>query len=121
MHTDHQFEIQFCESILKRCPDDIETIEMLANFYTKSGRIADGLRLDERLVLLAPANPTNHYNLACSLSLSHRYEDALNALRKALDKGYCDFRWIREDPDLKNLQSDPRFHRLLDEFKTTKH
>jgi hypothetical protein len=33
------------------------------------GRIADGLKMDRRLVKLQPANPTAHYNLACSLAL----------------------------------------------------
>ena len=45
---------------------------MLGGLYTKQGRIADGLKMDRKLVRLRPDNATAHYNLACSLALSRR-------------------------------------------------
>ncbi|MFM7112108.1 MAG: tetratricopeptide repeat protein, partial [Planctomycetota bacterium] len=61
--------------------------------------------------------PLSHYNLACSYALLDRCDQAIECLRKALEIGYRDFRYIREDHDLNNLRRDPRFETLLLEFE----
>lgn len=94
---------------------------MLANYYTAAGQIAEGLEVDEKIVRLSPANPTAHYNLACSLALSNRLEDAVSSLRTALNKGYTEFDWMLKDPDLRILHQDPLFRKLLNEFKIEQH
>lgn len=120
MSDTFQFEIDFCRSILKRDGKDLDTLEMLAGYYTKAGRIDEGLELDRKLVRLDPDNAVSHYNLACSLALKKRSRAAMNALRKALEKGYRDFNWIMQDPDLSNLQEEPSFVALLSEFQLQK-
>jgi hypothetical protein len=115
---DPAFEIGFYESILRRDPRYVEVIEILGGLYTKAGRIADGLRMDRRLVRLQPENPTAHYNLACSLALCRRPTAALRSLRQAVDLGYRDFKWMLHDPDLESLKRRPSFIELLDQLKT---
>ena len=88
-------------------------IAILGGLYTKQGRIADGLKMDRKLVRLRPDNPTAHYNLACSLALSRRPREALDALERAIDLGYDDADWMRQDPDFKGLQHHPAFEKLL--------
>ncbi len=114
---DHEFEIQFFESVLKREPRFPTVIEILGGLYTKHGRIADGLRMDRRLVKLLPDNATAHYNLACSLALSKRKADALRSLRQAIELGYDDADWMEQDPDLEALKDDPAFIALLEKLK----
>ena len=87
---DPAFEIGFYESVLRRDPKYTEVIEILGGLYTKTGRIADGLRMDRRLVRLMPRNATAHYNLACSLALSKRPSDAIRSLARAVELGYND-------------------------------
>lgn len=113
MGRDLEFEIEFYEGILKRAPKYIDVIEILGGLYTKKGRVDDGLRMDRKLVRLMPDNPTAHYNLACSLSLKRRKADAIRALEKAIDFGYNDYEWMRDDPDLSSLQEHPAFKNLL--------
>jgi tetratricopeptide (TPR) repeat protein len=110
---DPEFEISFFESVLRRSPGYADVIEILGGLYTKNGRIADGLRMDRRMVRLQPENATAHYNLACSLALSGRKADALRALRQAVDLGYADLAWMMKDADLKELREHPAFTRLL--------
>ena len=69
---DNDFQIKFYEGVLRRNPADREVIELLGGLYTKEGRVDEGLRMDRRLVRLAPENPIAHYNLACSLALKRR-------------------------------------------------
>src|SRR5256885_13445854 len=53
---DPAFEISFYESILRRDSRYTEVIELLGGLYTKTGRIADGLKMDRKLVRLLPKN-----------------------------------------------------------------
>ncbi len=101
---DNEFQIKFYEGILRHNPGDREVIELLGSLYTKEGRIDEGLRMDRKLVRLAPQSPIAHYNLACSLALKRRKADAMRALRRAVEMGYRDLDWLREDPDLASLR-----------------
>ncbi len=114
---DPQFEIEFFEAIYRRCPDYTEVVGLLGGLYTKVGRVADGLRMDRKLVKLEPDNATAHYNLACSLALCKKRPDALRSLRKAVSLGYDDLDWMQQDPDLEILKADPEFRKLLRKLK----
>ncbi len=114
---DPEFEMRFFESVLSRDSTYTEVIEILGGLYTKHGRIADGLRMDRKLVKLQPANATAHYNLACSLALSRRKRDALRSLRQAIALGYSDYDWMLQDPDLEELKKHPNFVALLAQLK----
>jgi len=118
-HTkaDPQFEIEFFEAIHRRCPDYTEVVGLLGGLYTKVGRIADGLKMDRKLVKLEPDNATAHYNLACSLALCKKRPDAIKSLRKAVSLGYKDVDWMLQDPDLEILKNDPEFQQLLGQLK----
>lgn len=110
---DPEFEIRFFESVLRRDSTYADVIEILGGLYTRQGRVADGLRMDRKLVKLQPRNATAHYNLACSLALSKRKTDALRELRQAVELGYRDFDWMQQDPDLEALKHHPGFQALL--------
>ncbi|HTO03105.1 MAG TPA: hypothetical protein VL069_05350 [Opitutus sp.] len=114
---DHEFEIHFFESVLKRDPAYTDVIEILGGLYTKHGRVADGLKMDRKLVRLLPTDATAHYNLACSLALVKRKAEALRSLRQAVELGYRDFDWMQQDPDLEGLKNHPLFRALLDHSK----
>jgi hypothetical protein len=114
---DTAFEISFFESVVRHDPGCVEVIEILGGLYTKLGRIADGLRMDRKLVRLQPWNPTAHYNLACSLALSKRNADALRSLRHAVVLGYRDFEWMSHDPDLQGLKRSPEFGAIVAQLK----
>lgn len=114
---DYEFDIRFYESVLQRDPGYTAVIELLGELYTKHGRIADGLKMDRKLVKLLPENPTAHYNLACSLALSKRKNAALRALQDAIALGYDDADWMQQDPDLEVLKHHPEFIALLGKLK----
>jgi tetratricopeptide (TPR) repeat protein len=115
--SDPQFEIEFYEAVHRRCPDYTEIVSLLGGLYTKVGRVADGLKMDRKLVRLDPANATAHYNLACSLALCKKRPAALQSLRKAVSLGYDDVDWMLQDPDLETLKHAPEFQALLGQLK----
>jgi tetratricopeptide (TPR) repeat protein len=111
------FELDFFGGILQRCPDYIDVLRVMGTLLTLKGRYTDGLQIDKRLVQLRPTDSLAHYNLACSYALLKRSDQALKTLRRAVELGYRDFRYMREDRDLDSIRHDPRFRQLLREYE----
>ena len=111
------FELDFFEAILQRNPEFVDVLRVHGNNLTLKGRYSDGLKIDRRLVELRPHDALAHYNLACSYSLLKKIDLSLRALRKAIELGYHDFRYMREDKDLAAARKDPRFRQLLRAFE----
>lgn len=111
------FELEFFGRILERLPDYVDVLRVMGNYLTLKGRYAQGLVIDKRLVQLRPRDPLAHYNLACSYALLKRPDQALRTLRQAIELGYRDFRYMREDHDLDSIRQDPRFRQLLREYE----
>jgi len=110
------FELEFFGGILERHADYVDVLRVMGNNLTLKGRTKDGLEIDRRLVRLRPHDALAHYNLACSYALTRRTEAALQALRRAVELGYRDFRYMRQDHDLDAIRNDPRYRQLLQEF-----
>ena len=110
---DIEFEIDFFENILKDAPDFIEALTAIGDLYTKAGYWQKGLEIDVKLTKLRPEDPLVFYNLACSYALLNQTRSALAALSRAIDLGYNDFQYLREDPDLENLLKDEQVRAFL--------
>ena len=115
--TQIDFELDFFGGVLARQPDYVDVLRIMGNLLTLKGRFAEGLQIDKRLVQLRPGDALAHYNLACSYALLKRPEQSLKTLRRAVELGYRDFRYMREDHDLDSIRHDPRFRQLLREYE----
>jgi tetratricopeptide (TPR) repeat protein len=113
-------QIQFMEGLVRRDPRYVEALQLLGDNYTKRGRYNEGLTVDERLAQLEPENPLVFYNLACSYSLTDQCDRAADAIEKALDLGYRDFKWLAKDPDLRKLRDHPRYEPIREMIKQLK-
>ena len=111
------FEIDFFSGVLEHKPDYVDVLRVMGNNLTLKGRYSQGLVIDRRLVQLRPNDPLAHYNLACSYALMKRPDLSITTLRQAIELGYRDFRYIREDHDFDSIRQDPRFRQLLREFE----
>jgi tetratricopeptide (TPR) repeat protein len=115
--TQLDFELGFFTKILELNDGYVDVLRAHGNNLTLKGRISDGLDIDRRLIQLRPTDPLAHYNLACSYSLLKKPEMALKTLRKAVELGYRDFRYMREDRDLDAIRHDPRFRQLIRDYE----
>ena len=111
------FELDFFSGVLGRNPDYVDVLRIMGNLLTLKGRFAEGLQVDKRLVQLRPGDALAHYNLACSYALLRRSDLCIKILRRAVELGYRDFRYMREDHDLDAIRHDPRFRQLLREYE----
>jgi tetratricopeptide (TPR) repeat protein len=113
------FELDFFAGILVRHADYVDVLRILGNLLTLRGRLTEGLEVDKQLVRLRPRDALAHYNLACSYALLKRPDQSLKILRRAVELGYRDFRYMREDHDLDSIRHDPRFRQLLREYENS--
>jgi alpha-beta hydrolase superfamily lysophospholipase len=63
-----------------------------------------------------PGTPVPWYNVARAQARLGRTDDALRALRRALDEGFADEESLRTEPDLAPLRGDARFRSLTGRF-----
>jgi tetratricopeptide (TPR) repeat protein len=105
-------EILFLEGLIRRDLNYVEALQILGDDYTRRGRYAEGLKIDERLAKLRPEDALVHYNLACSYSLTVQLDLAIETLETAINLGYRDFKWMSQDPDLENLREHDAYKRI---------
>ena len=108
------FEVGLSRAVLESNPRDARALEMLGQALTRAGKHDEALEADLRLADLRPKDPIAFYNLACSYSNLENLDAAFDALRRAFDLGYRDYRHLLRDPDLENVRRDRRFKSLLD-------
>ena len=109
---DLDVEIGFLEGLVSRDPNYVEALQLLADDYTRRGRINDGLRVDHQLKSLRPGDPEVLFNLACSLCLVGEPGPAIDELLRAVEAGYWDLEWMLQDPDLAAARRHPDFRRV---------
>lgn len=115
--TQVDFELDFFGHILSRHPEFFEGLRVHASNLAQKKRFNESLQMERRIIQMRPGDALAHYNLACSYALLDQSELALGTLRKALELGYRDFRFIHQDHDLDSVRKDPRFRKLIREFE----
>jgi len=108
-----RFEVALLEAQAAQRPDDLAALRALAYAYSAAGRHQDALRADVRLVAMAPEDPGLRYDLACSLALVGRPDDALDELDRAVRLGFRERELLLADADLDSIRTHPRFALLL--------
>ena len=111
-------ELRFLERVAQRLPSDPGVLKPLADLYTSSGLLEEGLSIDRKLVQLCPNESEVWYNLACSYALIHDKNAALHALETAVKRGYRDREWMCKDEDLDSLRDEARFQKLLKDVES---
>lgn len=110
------FQIRILEAALKGNPDDFNVLFALGNAYTQAGRYDEGLAVDRKLTQMKPDNAVVHYNLACSLSLLERVDEALDELGVSFELGYREYNHVLSDPDLERVRRSDRFSELIERY-----
>jgi tetratricopeptide (TPR) repeat protein len=111
-----EFEIDFYDRVAQRNPSYVQVLRCLSELLARKGLYERSLTVDRRLVTLLPDDCLARYNLACSLAMSRRTSEAIDELRRAIERGYCDFGYLEVDSDLDALREDPAYRALLREY-----
>lgn len=81
------------------------------------GRDKEALEWQDSLAAKFPDEPGTYYDEACLYSRMGRTEDAVKALKTALECGYNNFRHIADDDDLDPVRNIPEFVSLVEKYK----
>ncbi len=96
-------------------PDLSEPHYNLGIFWFSKGDMQQALVHFTRAVTLNPdGNPSAYYNLACVYSRMNAPDKSFDWLKKAIEKGYRNWKAIRSDPDLENLRQVNRYWNEID-------
>jgi eukaryotic-like serine/threonine-protein kinase len=96
-------------------PRDSRTLELLGLSYAKKGDSTRGLDFIRRAREIDPHANELMYNEGVIRALAGQKAEALDGLRQAFQHGYP-VEQAKNDPELRGLQADPQFDRLLKEF-----
>ncbi len=107
------FDIDFFEKLLARNGESVEVLRVLGELVSKKGLVHRAVEIDRHLVERLPKDFLARYNLACSLALAGRPDEAMKSLSKAILLGYDDLAHLEVDPDLDSLRERPDFRALL--------
>ncbi|MBU1701074.1 MAG: redoxin domain-containing protein [Candidatus Eisenbacteria bacterium] len=104
-------------------PLDDATIQSMRNASRLGYAAIEKGDLDSALVQfaevarLAPSSPNAQYDIACAQAIANHPDEAIAALQKAADKGYSDWQWVNEDPDLIKLRDHADWEALITKMK----
>jgi serine/threonine protein kinase/Tfp pilus assembly protein PilF len=104
--------LKLMEDRLELNPDDARAANLAAAFLARLGDLSKAVEYADRSLAIDPEDPMLLYNVACTYVALNRYDDAMNCLERAVDKGFGHKEWIDHDPDLDPLRPNMRFQAL---------
>jgi serine/threonine-protein kinase len=90
-----------------------EPVGMLARAYAASGRKEDANKLLGQLRDMSKRQYVSSYLIAVTYALLGEKDAAFERMEKAYDERAAGLAWLKVDPELDSLRSDPRFQNLL--------
>ena len=88
--------------------------------YRKLGQYERAIKDYNRAIRLDPDDAENYYNKACCCALQNKAKQACKWLQLAIERGYNNWKHIREDKDFDNIRKESCFINLLEEAEKTK-
>ncbi|HTR35237.1 MAG TPA: protein kinase [Bryobacteraceae bacterium] len=111
--------IELAYKALKVNPKDALSMGFLAVYYAKDGDSRKGLDFIRRARTIDQNDTQLMYFEAVIDAIANQQPEALRSLRAALEKGYP-AEMAKIDPDLKSLEGNPDFGKLIAEFTRKK-
>lgn len=105
--------VKVVERHLKWNPDDVRALLLGAGSLIALGETERAEEWMQRAMQIDPDDPIALYNLACNYATLNKVEEALDYLERAAEIGTVSEDWMRNDEDLQNLRSHPKFKAIL--------
>jgi non-specific serine/threonine protein kinase len=106
-------EKEVLELQLRQFPDDVRARILLAADLANLGQPEEAVLHVRIAVAMRPTDSNVLYNAACTYGSLAMKADALEMFQRCIKSGYSNSAWAINDPDLKILQDDPEFKRLV--------
>jgi tetratricopeptide (TPR) repeat protein len=107
----------YCRRSLTLNPRFAPGYILLGALLKKPGCLEESVSACKKAVLLDPECTAAYYDLACYYSLLSKCEQSLTAIEMALCKGFADYDWLLQDPDLEAMRQLPEFKILIQSYR----
>jgi len=98
---------------LSHDPDSAQAIYGIAFILAHRGKLDEALNLMMKLSTARPGDPLVDYNIACLYSKQGKADEAVDYLKKAIGKGFKNWKTIMTDPDLENIRITESYKRNI--------
>jgi len=114
-HAAYEKAISLAYKELQTNPQDADVMDHLAQYYAKTGDPSQATAFIHRARALQPNSMDHLYTEAQIDAILGKKSEAIALLRTAFQRKYP-ANYAASDPDLKNLQNDPEFQKLLAQY-----
>jgi serine/threonine protein kinase/Flp pilus assembly protein TadD len=94
-------------------PDDGRVHMMYALALVRAKRIEDAKRVAKKALNLSPDDAIMMYNASCFYTMIGEKQLAAQTLKNAVEAGYGNFEWIKRDPDLESIRTEPLYIEIM--------
>jgi len=108
-------ELEVYSRYLARYPEDPRAHIFYAVSLARAGRIEEGKREAAKAIELNPSDPLMLYNTACFYAKIGEKRLAIDTLKNSILAGLEHYEWIRRDPDLDSIRSEPEYIALVEQ------
>jgi serine/threonine protein kinase/tetratricopeptide (TPR) repeat protein len=106
--------VAIAEKRLELNPDDVRALSLCGSALMQLGDKSKAIDYARHAVSIDDRDPTLVYSLACVLALGGEKEEAVEYLERAVEAGFADKDWIKQDSDFESLRDHPRYTALLE-------
>lgn len=97
-------------------PDLFMGYNNLAVAYLASGDRGEAVTVYKQMLQKQPENTLVYYNIGCVYAMEGNPEESVKWLRRAVEKGYNDFDYLKNDKDLSVIKDSKEFKQFLKEI-----
>lgn len=98
----------------------IEALDNMATLYVMTNNYDDAITKYKKMIELQPENNTIYYNMCCAYSKQGKTEKSVKYLKKAINKGFDDWEYLKNDADLEKIRDTDYYQNLIAEVHLPK-
>jgi len=103
----------FYKKAIAKSPKFIQALNQLAIVYKKQGNSEASLDTYKKIIIIEPSHINSYYNIACIYSGKNRAEESVRWLKKAIEKGFDNWKLLQTDSDLNNIRGTAYYKEVM--------
>jgi tetratricopeptide (TPR) repeat protein len=109
----------YYKKAIAKSPKFIQALNQLAAVYKKQGNSEASLDTYKEIITIEPGHIESYYNIACIYSGKNRAEESIRWLKKAIEKGFDNWKLLQTDGDLNNIRGTAYYKEVIRNVSTS--
>jgi tetratricopeptide (TPR) repeat protein len=108
----------YYKKAIAKSPAFIPALDQLAAVYKQQGNSEASLDTYKKIITIEPGHIDSYYNIACIYSGKNRPEESVRWLKKAIDRGFDNWKLLQTDSDLNNIRGTAYYKEVMRNVST---